>query len=89
MARYNNKNSEWFEVAGGVSVRGTAERFSLNWFGAIIHGCRIVNGKNGAFISWPSFKGKDGKYIREAYVFAADGSEDAAILGKVIAHVGN
>lgn len=69
-----------------VAVKGTAERFSLNWYGAIIHGCRIVKGKNGNFIGWPSFKGKYGKYIRTSYVYGGEGAngEDIDALKKVV-----
>lgn len=79
MARTTKKNETnyWQDVIPNeVAVKGTAERFSLNWYGAIIHGCRIVKGKNGSFIGWPSFKGRDGKYIRTAYVY--DGNEAPA-----------
>lgn len=33
-----------------------------------IYGCRIVNGNNGNFISFPSAKGKDGKYYSHAFI---------------------
>ena len=36
--------------------------------GVKIYGCRYVEGKNGDFISFPSYKAKDGKYYNHAYV---------------------
>lgn len=30
---------------------------------------RVVEGKNGAFLSYPSFKTKDGDYVNQAYCF--------------------
>ncbi len=35
--------------------------------GVKIYGCRYVEGKNGDFISFPSYKAKDGKYYSHAY----------------------
>ncbi len=32
-----------------------------------INGCRLVNGENGYYIAFPSYKGKDGKYYKHAY----------------------
>ena len=43
--------------------------------GVAIYGCRFVEGKNGNFISFPSYKAKDGKYYNHAYVKL----DDAAI----------
>lgn len=88
MARqYNNQKqtSEWTPVVEGVSFKkGKENRISINWFGAVIHGVRIVNGKNGPFLSWPSFKNTQGEYIKTAYVYAKPGSEDADILDTIV-----
>lgn len=45
-----------------------------------IKGCRLVNGSNGEFVSWPSRKQDNGKYWNHVY-----GSEafNAAVLKKV------
>lgn len=32
-----------------------------------VKGCRIANGKNGEFVSWPSTKKDDGKYWNHCY----------------------
>lgn len=36
--------------------------------GVTIYGCRFIEGKNGDFVSFPSYKAKDGKYYSHAYV---------------------
>ena len=42
--------------------------FDLEVNGVKIYGCRFVEGKNGDFVSFPSYKGKDGKYYSHAFV---------------------
>lgn len=37
-----------------------------------IYGCRIVEGKKGDFVSFPSHKGKDDKYYSYAYTKFSD-----------------
>lgn len=79
-------NSTWTEVARDVMVRKSAnsEYFSLNWYGAVIHGCAIRHGQNGDFISWPSFKNSKGEFVKRAYVWAEKGSDDEITLNRVI-----
>ena len=36
--------------------------------GVSIYGCRVVEGKNGDFISFPSRKGSDNNYYSHAYI---------------------
>ena len=36
--------------------------------GVTIYGCRVVEGKNGDFISFPARKGSDGNYYSHAYI---------------------
>lgn len=33
-----------------------------------IYNCRIVDGKKGAFLAYPSYEGSDGKYYNYAYL---------------------
>lgn len=83
--KQENKNNEWILVQDGVSVKlSRGKFFSLSWFGAVIHGCALRTGRNGDFISWPSFKGSDGAFVKRAYVYAAQGSEDEQILERVL-----
>lgn len=42
--------------------------FDMEVNGVTIYGCRFVEGKNGDFVSFPSYKGKDGKYYNHVYV---------------------
>lgn len=42
--------------------------FDVNINGVSIYGCRYVEGKNGDFVSFPSYKGSDGKYYSHAYI---------------------
>ena len=90
--QYNNTNkanqaNKWVEVTQGVSIRksGNSEYFSLNWYGAIIHGCAVRNGSNGDFISFPSFKNAQGQYVKRAYVWAEPNSDDFDTLKRVLA----
>ena len=48
-----------------------------------IYGCRIIEGKNGNFISFPSRKGTDGKYYSHAYI-ALTGEETEEIIEAVM-----
>ena len=45
--------------------------FDLIVNGVKIYGCRVVEGKNGDFIGFPSRKGSDGKYYSHAYAALA------------------
>lgn len=53
------------EWSNGLTFTLTVDRVS-------IYGCRIVSGKNGDFISFPSRKGSDGKYYNHAYINLSD-----------------
>lgn len=41
----------------------------------VVHGFSIVNGKNGLFVSMPTYKRKDGDYIDIAHPITAHGRE--------------
>lgn len=40
--------------------------------GVTIYGCKVIEGKNGDFISFPSHKGKDDKYYNYCYIKLSD-----------------
>ena len=40
--------------------------------GVTIYGCKVIEGKNGDFISFPSHKGKDNKYYNYCYIKLSD-----------------
>lgn len=42
--------------------------FDMEVNGVTIYGCKVVEGSKGDFISFPSHKGKDGKYYNHAWV---------------------
>lgn len=46
--------------------------FDVEINGVTIYGCKVVEGKNGDFISFPSHKGKDDKYYNHAYIKLTD-----------------
>jgi len=73
--RKTKKQNEWKAVKDmlGFSVIGSKERFSISFepFEGMliaIHGCRVVNGQNGEFISFPARKDKEGNYHDYAYM---------------------
>lgn len=49
----------------GLSSREGVEPF------LVIKGCRVVNGRNGEFVSWPSRKQEDGRYWNHVYASEA------------------
>ena len=50
--------------------------------GVTIYGCKVVEGKNGDFISFPSHKGKDDKYYNYVYIKLSD-EQTAGIVKQV------
>jgi DNA-binding cell septation regulator SpoVG len=46
--------------------------FDLELNGVSIYGLKVVEGSKGDFISWPSHKGKDGKYYNYAWCKLSD-----------------
>lgn len=56
--------------------------FDMEVNGVTIYRCKVIEGKNGDFISFPSHKGKDGKYYNHAWVKLSD--EDTAAIVKQV-----
>lgn len=56
--------------------------FDLELNGVRIYGCRVVEGKNGDFISFPQRKGFDGKYYSIAWANLSP-DDQASILRTV------
>ncbi len=56
--------------------------FSLTLNGVSINNCRVVEGKDGDFIGFPSRKGNDGKYYK--HVYAAISPEDTQKILKIV-----
>ena len=73
MSRRNKENAEAKTVVSDLKVLRAKEYkgttfLDLEVNGVKIYGCRYIVGKNGDFISFPSYKAKDGKYYNYAYV---------------------
>lgn len=89
MAYARKKKTEeatWKEVKGmsGFTVIGTKSRFSVSFepfegFRIGINGCRVIDGKNGSFISFPAWKDASGKYHDYCYMTFSD-EEIGAII---------
>lgn len=50
--------------------------------GVTIYGCRVIEGKNGDFVSFPAYKGSDGKYYSHVWIKLSD-DDTAAIVKQV------
>ena len=46
--------------------------FDVDINGVMIYGCRYVEGKNGDFVSFPSYKGSDDKYYNHCWIKLGD-----------------
>lgn len=55
-------------------------RFALTVNGVTVYGCNVVEGKNGDFISFPSYKGKDEKYYNHVYIPLTDKEQEVILL---------
>ena len=86
MAYAKKKETEWKEVKGldGFSVIGTKDRFSVSVeldkdLRIGLNGCRVVDGKNGPFISYPAWKDKEGTYHDYSYITLTADQADKVI----------
>ena len=71
------KKKESNEVSVNAKVTranqvGETVFFDMEVNGVTIYGCKVVEGSKGDFISFPSHKGKDGKYYNHAWVKLTD-----------------
>lgn len=57
-----------FEVTRAKCWDNGGVTFDLEVNGMKIYGCRVCEGKNGDFISFPARKGSDGKYYNHVYI---------------------
>ena len=64
----NGNDEKSIQVANVKEWNDDNITFTLIVNGVSIYGCRIVEGKNGDFVSFPSRKGNDGKYYSHAYI---------------------
>lgn len=56
------------EVVRAKSFDNDRVVFDVIINGVSIYNCRVVEGKNGDFISFPARKGSDGNYYSHAYI---------------------
>ena len=70
------------EVTRVREVKGGTVFFTLTLNGVSIYDCRVVEGKNGDFIAFPSEKGSDGKYYSKVWASLSD-EDSAAIIAEV------
>ena len=70
------------EVTRVREVKGGTVFFTLTLNGVTIYDCRVVEGKNGDFIAFPSEKGSDGKYYSKVWASLSD-EDSAAIIAEV------
>lgn len=88
-AAKGNKQASGFAAAEGVISEfqvknarsfdwGTVFTLVLN--GVEIHGCRVSERRDGnSFISFPSYKGKDGKWYSYVYFKFSEADQDAIL----------
>lgn len=60
------------EVTRAMAFDNGGVVFDVTINGVSIYNCRVVEGSKGDFISFPSHKGKDGKYYSYAYIKLTD-----------------
>ena len=53
--------------------------FDMQVNGVSIYGCRVIESKKGDFVSFPSYKGSDGKYYSHAWVKLSDEDTKAIV----------
>lgn len=88
MQKKNNTEFGKVESVKVLSVRAwnNIVFFSMALNGVIINNCKVVEGKNGDFISLPSYKGTDEKYYSHVY-FKFSPEDMKKILGMVQAEL--
>lgn len=86
MKKPEDKNSNQKSILKDYSVdrvkmdSNDRVRFALTVNGVTVYGCNVVEGKNGDFISFPCYKGKDGKYYNHVYIPLTDKEQEGILL---------
>ena len=70
------------EVVRAKSFDNGGVVFDVIINGVSIYNCRVVEGKNGDFISFPARKGSDGNYYSHAYIKLTE-DDTKKIIGQV------
>lgn len=63
-----NESTKIITVGRAYQFKDGSVSFDMTVNNVTIYNCRIVEGKKGDFVSFPSHQGKDGKYYKYAYV---------------------
>lgn len=58
--------TDW-EVLQARETKNSFVFFNLKLNGITIYGCKVIEGKDGDFISFPSYKGTDDRYYSHVY----------------------
>ena len=79
------KNGINWEVRSAQKWEDGSVSFSIDFLLAedrplTVYNCRIVDSKDGNFISFPSRKGKDGKYYSHAYIRLTEEEQEEIIV---------
>ena len=67
------------EISGDDEAKMYADNFEFVVNGVTIYGCRVIEGKNGDFISFPAYKGSDGKYYSHVWIKLSDDDTTAIV----------
>lgn len=72
MKKKETESTLQIEVTRAKQFKDGGTVFDVVINGVSIYGCRVVEGKNGDFVSFPAYKGSDGKYYSHAYIKLSD-----------------
>jgi len=68
------KVEKFYPVSGDGPTKAFCELLLLDTF--VVKGLRVVDGKNGLFVSMPREKGRDGKWYNTFYPVSRDVQKD-------------
>lgn len=79
MKKKETEGTLQIEVTRAKQFKNGGTVFDMVVNGVSIYGCKVVEGKNGDFISFPSYKGSDGKYYSHAYIKLTRGETETIV----------
>ena len=82
MKKKETENTLQIKITRAKQFKDGCTVFDMVVNGVSIYGCRVVEGKKGDFVSFPAYKGSDGKYYSHAYVKLSD--EDTELIVKQV-----
>lgn len=72
MKKKETESTLQIEVTRAKQFKDGGTVFDVVINGVSIYGCRVVEGKNGDFVSFPAYKGSDDRYYSHAYIKLSD-----------------